>query len=447
MDQLKINNWIVRLLIIGATVFFGIRLFRLINRHAVNILFFDQWDFLIPLFRNPTAWEMFTYQHGPHRQGLGLFVSQAVGSMTNWDTRAECYAVGIILILTLFAALILKKRLFGEFSIWDVLIPSIVLSFTQIEAVVLTPNPAHGVIPILLTIISGIFLTFDNKYLRYIGLAVIAFFATYTGFGFFLGAVMPVIFLVCFLLHLVNKELQAIQIAGICCLVSIISFGSFFLNYSFSPVQDCFQPPFAQIKNYLTFVCLELAMFLGFDSKSSMSTAAIFGMILLIGLISAFIFQAVRLWKKREFDKQSLVIGLLIVYSLLFVVNSASGRLCNGLVAAQTSRYMTLLIPAFLGLYFAVQNIPQTLWRGVVNCLLLCGFIVLPIFALKKFDQSMGDFSQVKRSWAACYVEQESIENCDKAVGNAVYPIPKANNMKEKLEILKENHYNLFKER
>src|SRR5689334_23098494 len=108
MNQAKIKSLVSYLLIGISFIYFGLQLRGFIRRHAVNVLFFDQWDFLTPLFSTPSLWEMFTRQHGPHRQGLGLFVSQAVGIATDWDTRAESLVIGFILILASVAALILK---------------------------------------------------------------------------------------------------------------------------------------------------------------------------------------------------------------------------------------------------------------------------------------------------------------------------------------------------
>lgn len=50
----------------------AVRLFALVDRHAVNILFWDQWDFFGPLFRDHNLWDIFSWQSGPHRMGIGL---------------------------------------------------------------------------------------------------------------------------------------------------------------------------------------------------------------------------------------------------------------------------------------------------------------------------------------------------------------------------------------
>lgn len=261
MNQPKLFQKFTYFFIFSASIFFAIQLFNLIKRQAVNILFFDQWDFLTPLFGNPTTWEMFTYQHGPHRQGLGLFYSSFIGWLTDWNTRAECFGIGFILLLVTIGAFLLKWRLFGKFTVWDILIPAITFSFMQLESIVLTPNPAHGAIPILMVIIAGIFLTLENLYLRYLGLVFISFFATYTGFGFFLGLIIPLVLIISSLIHWQEKNKTAAKISAVSLFFSILSTASFFINYRFNSVQDCFQFPFSEPLNYLSFIGLQLSMF------------------------------------------------------------------------------------------------------------------------------------------------------------------------------------------
>lgn len=447
MSQTKIINWINYVLIGGATIFFAIRLYNLIKRQAVNILFFDQWDFLIPLFSNPTSWEMFTYQHGPHRQGLGLFVSSLIGQATNWNTRAECFGMGIILVLVTLGAFLLKWRLFGKLTAWDMLIPSITLSFMQLESIVLTPNPAHGALPILLVIISGLILTLNNFYIRYFGLAFVTFLAIYTGFGFFLGLIAPMIFAFSCISHWLKKEKKQMIVGGTSFVISIVSFASFFIGYTYSPVQDCFQSPLTNPLNYLSFIGLQLSMFLGFHSLQNAGIAQILGIILFFALIGAAFKQIWQLLKKCEFESNSIIIFMMVAFSLLFVLNSTSGRICGGLGGAQSSRYMTLLIPGILGLYFAVQDSFEKYFLIIVNIILIILFIILPIPQMKEFAEAMNNFTNVKKAWAVCYVERENIEDCNKIAGNVVYPNPAATRMKEKLDLLKEKKYNLFIEK
>ena len=53
-------------------IVYVVRFFHLISRYAVNIFFADQWDFNnATLFEKHSLWQMFRWQHGPHRHGVG----------------------------------------------------------------------------------------------------------------------------------------------------------------------------------------------------------------------------------------------------------------------------------------------------------------------------------------------------------------------------------------
>ena len=53
------------------------RFFSVISRYSVNLLFGDQWDFLSSFFdHDPTFIELFFWQHGPHREGVGLLADK-----------------------------------------------------------------------------------------------------------------------------------------------------------------------------------------------------------------------------------------------------------------------------------------------------------------------------------------------------------------------------------
>ena len=74
------------------------RLFWLLSRYAVNIFFSDQWDFNnSTLFEQHTFWQIFRWQHGPHRQGLGGVISKLLEPLFHWNSRSEAFLVGAII--------------------------------------------------------------------------------------------------------------------------------------------------------------------------------------------------------------------------------------------------------------------------------------------------------------------------------------------------------------
>ena len=110
----------------------------------------------------------------------------------------------------------------------------------------------------------------------------------------------------------------------------------------------------------------------------------------------------------------SLIITILVSYSMLFAANRAVGRVCRGLPdAAFASRYSTLLIPAYLGLYFLLLLLPATNIRKIA-----LGFLLAVLIRWRSYPE----FSrpQVGR-WQTCLgrvlPSTGDIGYCDRTTG------------------------------
>ena len=113
----------------------GTRFFLIIRKYSVNIFFFDQWDYLIPFFQHKaTVLNLFLWEHGPHREGIGLLPDKFLYPLTHWDARVDSYLIGGAIFIAMLLALRLKYRLFGSLSYSDVAIPVIFLTMEQHEA-------------------------------------------------------------------------------------------------------------------------------------------------------------------------------------------------------------------------------------------------------------------------------------------------------------------------
>src|SRR3984957_4627446 len=122
-------------------VILAVRLFRLISRYAVNIFFSDQWEFNTPtVFQHRSLWEMFRWQNGPHRQGLGALLSYAIEPHFRWNSRTESFLIGILVVIAAACALWLKSRLFGSLVLSDVCIPLIFFTPTQFGQIFVAAN-------------------------------------------------------------------------------------------------------------------------------------------------------------------------------------------------------------------------------------------------------------------------------------------------------------------
>src|SRR5437867_2674124 len=122
---------------------FATRLALLIDRNAVNVLFWDEWDYLQPLRDQFSAWRLFSWQHGPHRMGLGYFFIAAVYGASGWDGRVEAFATGVVFVLITALALVLKRVVVGRFTWLDICIPALLLTTAQFELFIGTPRTAR----------------------------------------------------------------------------------------------------------------------------------------------------------------------------------------------------------------------------------------------------------------------------------------------------------------
>lgn len=431
-------------IIVLATVAFSIRLLVLIHRHSVNVLYWDQWDFWKPLFEDGSLWSGFHLQHGPHRQGLGHLVIVAVAEISDWDTRAECFVIGIILVLAALMALLLKRKLAGSWSWSDAAIPLIILTPTQYEVWVGTPNPAHGALPILLLFCFCLTLLIERRVLRYTLMLVLNFLLIHTGFGLFAGLLTPVVIGLDIFFSIREKERDGIIAGSVALIIAVASMGIFFIEYRFRPAAAGFQFPHPEWWLYLEMVALAYARVVGSVGMEPSSIRA-GALVLILFLFCGYRFVFHLLERDSERRLPALVIFVLVSFSLLFVANMAIGRLSLGTGSAQSSRYVPLLLPALVGVYlFAALFL-----AGRIQQLALIAVVVLASIiggpAYRHDTIYMRQISKSKRSWAQAYLRTESVEAADDVDGFPIYPAPRATGLSEKLGFLKQNELNLYK--
>jgi len=244
-----------------AFALFAVRLFRLISQYAVNIFFSDQWDFNdATLFQKHSLWQMFTWQVGPPRQGLGGLFERLVEPQFSWNSRIESFVVGGVIVAAAVAALYLKKRLYGQFSVFDMIIPAIFFIPAQFETLFVTANFAHGPFPLRLIILYCLAWTCRERSVRYTLVIVINFVTIYTGFGIFLGFVTPVLLVLDYRACGPRERLlRAYLLATVA--ASLLSLGAFFIGYKFNPALDCFSPQPQSIQAYVAYMSIMFANF------------------------------------------------------------------------------------------------------------------------------------------------------------------------------------------
>ncbi|HVR41474.1 MAG TPA: hypothetical protein VMU84_20435 [Thermoanaerobaculia bacterium] len=409
----------------------GYAFFSIIATSTVNVLYWDQWDYYKPLFDGRSVWSMFTLQHGPHRQGLGGLIIGVLAHATAWNTRADAFAVGIAIAIAFAVALLVKRRLGGELTAADALLPLLFFNLAQVESLAVVANPAHGAVPLLLAMLYVFAWTIPNRIAAFASIAILNLLLIFTGFGLFFGAITPVLLLIEVIRRFRWEPLAALVFA-------LLSLALFFYGWKFEPAIDCFVFPHPRPLEYVGFAALMFARFFG--AMEATTFGIVFGTIVFTLLLAVVVVHFVRLLRSSERDARSIAIVTLGTWSLLFCANAAVGRVCSGLGEALTSRYVTLLIPGFFALYLHITTLRKTL-RTVTLIVLALALLSLPVNDWKNEMDIARRYALGKRVWRDCYLREHNVSVCDQKIGFAVYPTPIIG---ERLGYLERNRLNLF---
>jgi hypothetical protein len=424
-------------------VYLSFRIFFLIDLHSVNILFWDQWDFYSALFNGGSWGDLFRWQYGPHRQGLGLMLTKIVAGFSGWNTRSESFVIGAILSLAAIFALGLKVRLFRSLALGDIIIFLLVLTPAQAAIFYNTPNPSHAALPLLLLMVYCLFWTIPLHLWRYSLILLANIAMIYTGFAIFAGILTPALLVVEYLISGKRPKSKVAHIIFGALVLSLLSMGSFFIGYKFDPAVPNFQLLHPQYWKYAQLVFLFFAKFFGetgIDAKPMLVGASLcLAAVLICGV------HIKKLYSGNPAERMlSRTIVILIAFSLLFSFNMAFGRISLGLHAAQVSRYVTFLIPAYLGVYFHLLTLPQ---RRIRMLLTACGGVVLIILVFPVRDMEVSEmkrFSNGKIRWQQVYLATEDIELTQHITGFPIHPTPFNSAVPKKLAYLKARKLNLY---
>jgi hypothetical protein len=451
-------EWIFVALVSAAL---AVRLVLLANRYCVNVLYFDEWDYLTTRFSGAGVWATFAYQHGPHRQGVGGWMTALVLWASDWNARAEGFANVGVLISACGLALWLKVRVVGRVAWWDVFVPLVVLSPMQFEQWAAVPNPAHGVLPMLLML--GVCHTWVSRpmWVRYGASAGLVFLTTFTGFGLF--ACPTAVALWCFELWACSRErrpdgtdvdanradywrrvmwiLGALVCAGVT--------GALFLRgYRVEASVPGWTFPAANWPQYPEFAATALGEVTGrgamLDLARHGGADVWVGWCVLAAAVVAWGVSAWRLVRGRG-SRVDVVAGILLTWGMLYLANLAVGRLLLAMAAARSSRYATLLGIVLLGVYFFALGMRWAWWRGACLVALVASQVNASV-ALRRWDlDGMRSYCRLKQNWSRTYRRTHDISAADAASGACIHPAPVPTHLREKLDYLEGRKLSLFR--
>jgi hypothetical protein len=175
-----------------------------------------------------------------------------------------------------------------------------------------------------------------------------------------------------------------------------------------------------------------------------------------LGLAAALLTLGVAVWQFRILlrgrerpSPASFVIFSLTSFSLLYCATTAIGRIHLGLSGAQATRYVPLVTPALLGVFFALGRISRPRLRQAALAVSVAGLLAATFPMREPETRFMQRLSGGKRIWVETYLETGEIRASNRAAGIRLYPRvgdPK-DGIEEKLAYLREHQLSFFADR
>ncbi|HTW95617.1 MAG TPA: hypothetical protein VMD30_12520 [Tepidisphaeraceae bacterium] len=458
---------------VALAVFLIVRWFSLINQYAVNTPVWDDFDFYFLLASHPgrwakigdhpSLWTLFDWQWGPHRMGIGLIASKFLLKATHWNIRAEAFFIGVLVTIATGVALLLKWRLFGGLAWYDILIPLLMLTPSQYDIWASTPDSSHGAFPLLFVFLSALAWTAQRWRIRYPWVLLLCFLATFTGFGFFLAPATAVLLLLHLVYSCVKKQRQpaivsAVSLGVVGCMIAL-----YFVGYKFNPSNFGFQFPYPQYGLYPYYMAMALSRAVGLvgpylgsshlaglESIGGVFVASAVGWLLLAAMIATIIWRLGPSTSATPADRgRSNVILLLVLYCLMFDCSMVIGRINLGLFAIQASRYVPLIMPGLIGLYFAALCIERRFWRRA-----LVGIMVLLAcysgLSIKRNDHYWMNWEERgKLIWVRTYLASGDLRLAGEVTDSeeptfSIYPNNHGDHLNLKLQFLRQHKFSFF---
>jgi hypothetical protein len=425
-----------RIAVTATFIALTVRLLQMVGRYAVNIFFSDHWAIEdSTLFQRHSIVDIFRWQHGWHRQGLGGIAMWLFEPMTRWNMRADAYLAVVILALACAAALLLKRRLFGPITYADVTIPLLFFTPTQYENLIGPLNLAYAPFPTLLIVLFCLAWTITNDRWRCAALLVAHLLCTYTGFALLLGVMAPLLFSIEFL-----RTRKWVPLS--CLVISVLTLVSYGLGLQPWPESEVCHLVAQKASEYPIFL---LMLFSKIVQAVQPISVICFGAAIAAGIVFAFSDSVIKLVRLRTgASTRQLVITTLLGFALMFSAASAHSRSCGAAGAA--ARYMSYLLLGFIGLYFGALSMRKSRARTAVVGLITGIGLLSSLSIGPNLQNAIEAISRRQDQWKACYISTRNITACDERVNFIYVPNESSGSeLRTKLDYLERNRLGLFR--
>jgi hypothetical protein len=433
-------GWLQYMLVAALFAWLAARQLLFVDRHAVNVLFWDQWDFYKPMFENQGWWDTFSRQHGPHREGLGLVLTRMIANASGWNSRWDAFAACLIMMAAAAMAMLLAAR-FGLCG-RPVLLAAVPLLFTnthQYEIYTGAVNLSYAAVPLALLMAYCLSWFALDRAWRLAAITALTFLLIFTGFGLFAGLLTPPLLMVETVQAWRAGERRHALLAATALALACAAWALFAHGYTFQPAVAGFRFPYEHPAEYVVFVARLLGHFYGMPLLSTAET--VFGLAVAAVLVVICAWNGVRcVLRGVEREPRSVVLFCLSAFSILFCVNCAVGRVFTGPIAPYSSRYVALLIPA--GFAILLQALVLSQRRPLFWLALAYGAFLVPATAFARPYEVWGAnwYSEGRSAWKAEYLRTLDQAAADKAAHFPIYP----GKLDDRLEYLREHRLNLF---
>lgn len=423
--------------------FMAIRQQHFVDRYAVNVMYYDEWDFYRP-FAGATLWQDFDHQHGPHRMGVGLPIQRELAKRSHFNSRWSAFAVSDLLMLAAALAIPLARLCGVTHPLALLPIPLIFLNRSQYEQFLAAADISHAAMPMLLLMLLCLCWFIRFAWLRWLLVVVLSFLTMFTGYGIFVGVVVPVVMLIELVQSARCADRVRSAIAASAMLLMAGAWALFLHGYDLAAAIATGGAGLARqpVSQRIFLVAGILAHDLAIRGGTKMVLGA--GMLAALVLLSLCILHTSRLLRGGiTACASSAVIFCLAAFALIYTANAGAGRTAGGWRgAANTSRYVTLLIPAQLAISLQLAT-GSNKQRALVLTLALAAWLSYGATVLNRSEWAeVNHLHNGLIAWRDAYFRLHDEAKADAAAHFLIYPAPGA--ITDRLRYLEQHRLNFF---
>ena len=427
-------------LVLSLFAFLAIRQIVFVDEFAVNLMFMDQWTAYWPMFSGQGPLEMFFFQNGTLLQGVGGLLTNILARASGWNTRWDAFAASIVLVAAAMVAVRLSIGLGVRPRMALMVIPLLFFNQRQYDLFLAATCLAPSAVPLLLLMLCAWGNTLPHTALRVASVSLLTILLIFTGRGYFIILISPVL-LGIEVFHLLKaNRLCRIPYVLIGLLAITLSWWGFTNVYrSVGSGLDGFQVPAETALDYVRFLCLMLANFYGMTGVGVVAlTTGAFTLGALTLVCGYHAYAALSAGDRNQ--PRHAVIFCLTAFTLAYCAATTITRVSFGLQAAGTSRYVTLIIPGAMGIFLSLGTLRSRAKAALLNL----GYAsLIALGTLRLHSEDLGIITRVHASielWKKTYLETCDSNEASKVSQIQIYPRP----IEAKLQFLQQNRLNLF---